>query len=101
MCERKSHNSQHTESGTTENKNGPTRPATSLTAFADPLIHVPTTLVLGAGSSAPYGPPTSDVLRSIVLANCAHETSPWMPVFRELEVAPGDVLEFRDAFWRS
>jgi hypothetical protein len=65
------------------------------------VIRVPTTLVLGAGASAPYGPPVGAALRRMILAECGNGNSFWMEVFKALGISLSDVAEFRDAFRRS
>jgi hypothetical protein len=69
--------------------------------IADVVISTPTTLVLGAGASAPYGPPTGDRLRTMILDQCRQEGGAWMESFKELGIEPGGVMEFRNTFWKS
>src|SRR4051812_20758319 len=65
------------------------------------MITVPTTLILGAGSSRPYGLPTGAELRTIILDRIEQQDAQWQTAFDALRLPFEFVARFRNEFWRS
>lgn len=65
------------------------------------MIEIPTTLVLGAGSSFPYGLPTGRDLRRIICSELLIERSTIHNAVSAMRHDIGEILAFRNDFFRS
>lgn len=65
------------------------------------MISVPTTLILGAGASCPYGYPSGAMLRSLICDQFQDAGGSIFAVVRDLGFTTRDIQSFREAFYRS